>query len=280
MTSEEWVARINRVLDTVRDDLASPSMLADLSERAHSSAHHFHRRFTDLTGETPTQYVRRSRVERAAYLMMAAPERSLTEIGHDVGFNDQSDFSRVFRELYGVAPSKWDRRPGSLAGRGADAPPVRIITRPPMRLAVIRMRGIFGIDDLSGGYRELTDWMSHKGIDLDRSALVGMSSDNYRTTPPHRVHYAFGFTVPDEIEASGTVHIRELPAFSAAAVSIDGGLRSMGEAWDELYDVWFPGRPWIPSSLPAMKLFRRRPDQLGWDHFDLDCAVGLTRPGT
>lgn len=275
MSSDDWVARINRVVEAVRDDLAGSHTLAELAERAHSSDHHFHRRFREVTGETPRQFVRRCRLERAAYLMMAAPERRLTDICVDVGFRDPSDFSRSFRQLYGVAPSRWDRRSPMISAPQTEVPPVRIITRPAMRLAVVRIRGVFGIDDLSPGYATLLDWLDDRGIDPDRSTLVGMSYDNYRTTPRERIHYSFGFAVPDDVAGSGPVHVRHLPAFTAAAVSVDGGLPTIGAAWDHLYDDWFPAAPWAPSAAPAMKLFRTRPDQLGWQTFDLDCAVAF-----
>jgi DNA gyrase inhibitor GyrI len=100
-----------------------------------------------------------------------------------------------------------------------------------------------------------------------------MSFDNYRTTPRDRVHYSFGFAVADSVNGDGSVYIRSLPAFTAAAIEIDGGLGEMARSWDHLYDQWFPDRPWTPVDLPALKLFHRRPDEVGWHNFQLDCAV-------
>ena len=267
--------RINRVIDTVRDDLGASHTLAELADRAHSSPHNFHRRFSEVTGETPAQFVRRSRLERAAYLMMASPDRTLTDICLDVGFRDQSDFSRSFRQLYGVAPSRWSQREDEKGAPSGPGPDVRIISQTPMRLATVRVKGIFGLDDLTAGYQSLLDWTEAQGQDLGHSTLVGMSFDNYRTTPRDQVHYSFGVSVPAHIEVSGGVHIRELPGFSAAAVRVDGPLPDIAAAWDTLYDKWFPARPWAPAPLPGLKIFRRRPDELGWQTFDLDCAVAF-----
>lgn len=283
MGSDAWLARINTVMDAVRDDPAAAHTLDSLADRAHASPHHFHTKFREVTGETPVQFVRRSRLERAAYLMMANPTETLTEIGYATGFSEPSDFSRSFKRHYGVAPSAWDRRSRPAAPTpavGDDVPVVRIISRPAVRLAAVSVRGIFGIDDLSAGYATLCDWMRSRELPLDRSALLGASFDNYRTTPLDRIHYTFGFTVDDDVVVDGPVHSRTLPAFTAAAVAIHGPLSAIAVAWDHLYDEWFPSRPWSPSALPGLKLFRSRPDQTGWGTFDLDCAIAFRTPPT
>lgn len=273
MADDKWVPRINAVIDSVRNDVAADHDLADLAARAHASPHHFHRRFRELTGETPLQFVRRSRLERAAYLMMASPDRTLTGIAHEVGFRDSTEFSRSFRRLHGIAPSKWDGRWHTTDATDLDSPDVRVVNRPALRLATVRARGIFGLDDLDESLSMLLDWMNERGLDPDRRQLFGMSFDNYETTPHAAVHYSFGLEVPDAIAASGEVHIRHLPAFTGASVSINGDLASIARAWDHIYHRWFPARPWSPASHPALKLFRQRPDQLGWSTFDLDCVV-------
>lgn len=127
--------------------------------------------------------------------------------------------------------------------------------------------GIFGLDDLSGGYNRLCEWMEDRGLDLDQSSLVGASFDNYRTTPLALVRYTFGFEIPPDVEPSGPVIVREMPAFTAAAVAINGPLSAIAQAWEYVYDQWFPAHPWAPVGLPALKMFRRRPDETGWEHF-------------
>ena len=276
--ADDWVPRVNAVIDAVREDLSEPHTLDSLAERAIASPHHFHRRFHELTGETPAQFVRRSRLERAAYLMMANPDASLAEVCFESGFSDQSVFSRVFRSNYGCAPSAWrteTQSRSSIFSSADEAARVRVVTRPAMRLAMIRVRGVFGIDDLREGYRTLVAWMHDRGLDPARASLVGASFDNYETTPLDRVHYSFGFTIPAELDGSSGIHVRTLPAFTAAAVSIDGGLPDIATAWDTLYHHWFPARPWSPAALPAMKLFRRLPEEGEWRHFDLDCAIAF-----
>ena len=83
-------------MDYVRRNLDSDLSLDELAKVAYFSPYHFHRIFKATTGETLVQFTQRARLERAAYLMKASPERELGSIALEVGFSAQSDFSRVF----------------------------------------------------------------------------------------------------------------------------------------------------------------------------------------
>jgi DNA gyrase inhibitor GyrI len=52
-------------------------------------------------------------------------------------------------------------------------------------------------------------------------------------------------------------------------------LRLVADAWDYLYERWLPESDRDPHHLPSMKWFHRRPDELDWQSWDLDCAVPL-----
>lgn len=80
-----------------------------LAQEAGLSKFHLIRSFRAHTGLTPWQYQVRLRVElaKAALDAGAAPSR----LAHDLGFVDQSHFTRTFRRLVGATP-------GAYAGRG------------------------------------------------------------------------------------------------------------------------------------------------------------------
>ena len=104
----DYVARVNRAIDYVVSHLAEPLNLAEVSKAAGFSPFHFHRVFKALLGETVNEFVKRQRLERALYLMSHAPQRSLTEVALDCGFSSSSEFSRSFKQHYGLAPSAFD----------------------------------------------------------------------------------------------------------------------------------------------------------------------------
>jgi AraC family transcriptional regulator len=70
------------------------------------SPFHFLRMFSRAIGVTPHQYLVRSRLRRAAKLLVEK-ERSVTDIALDVGFGDLSNFVRTFHRAAGVPPGRF-----------------------------------------------------------------------------------------------------------------------------------------------------------------------------
>jgi AraC family transcriptional regulator len=68
--------------------------------------YHFARAFKQSTGETPHQYVLRTRIEQAKEFLRN-PQTSVVEASARTGFVDQSHFSKVFRRIVGIAPSEY-----------------------------------------------------------------------------------------------------------------------------------------------------------------------------
>ncbi len=104
---EEYISRMNRVVDHIEQHLDESLTLDGLARVANFSKFHFHRVFRAMMGETLNQFIRRLRVERAAVQLVGNPKKSITEIAIDCGFSSPATFARAFRELFGVSASAW-----------------------------------------------------------------------------------------------------------------------------------------------------------------------------
>jgi AraC-like DNA-binding protein len=82
--------------------------LARAAAEAGLSPYHFLRLFAQVLGVTPHQYLVRARLRHAARLL-AAGERSVTDVALDVGFGDLSNFVRTFHRAAGVSPRQFSR---------------------------------------------------------------------------------------------------------------------------------------------------------------------------
>ena len=65
-----------------------------------------HRKMRSITGQTPTDFIRNQRLERAAHLLRTT-SNSVNEISDLVGFSYPSYFTRCFKERFGVAPKDY-----------------------------------------------------------------------------------------------------------------------------------------------------------------------------
>lgn len=107
---QEYIARINRVLDYIQTNLEKTMFLKDLANIAGFSPFHFHRIFKAMVGETLTSYIQRLRVEKAATLLLANPKEPITNVALDCGFSSSASFARLFRDHFQVSASQWRAR--------------------------------------------------------------------------------------------------------------------------------------------------------------------------
>lgn len=75
--------------------------LAGIADMAINS---FIRLFTEVMSESPQEYVRRKRIERACQLLSSS-QLTIKEISNRLGFADQCHFSKVFKQLQYLPPS-------------------------------------------------------------------------------------------------------------------------------------------------------------------------------
>ncbi len=104
---DEYISRINRVIDYINENIDKELTLEKLAGVASFSQFHFHRLFKAMVGETLNQYIKRIRVEKAAAQLIANPKKSITEIAFDCGFSGSATFARVFKEFFRMSAGEW-----------------------------------------------------------------------------------------------------------------------------------------------------------------------------
>jgi AraC-like DNA-binding protein len=103
------VGRVTRAVRAIERAPSARLTLRGLADEAGLSPYHFLRTFERLTGVTPHQYVRRSRLREAA-MRLAIGSAKVIDIAFDCGFGDVSTFNRAFRAEFGVSPRIYRER--------------------------------------------------------------------------------------------------------------------------------------------------------------------------
>lgn len=83
--------------------------LATVAKSVNTSTFYFCKLFKRTTGLTFTDYLSRVRIEKAKTLLLD-PNRRVSEVAYDVGFQSLTHFNRVFRKLVGQSPSGYRRQ--------------------------------------------------------------------------------------------------------------------------------------------------------------------------
>lgn len=116
--------KITRVREVLRDDVLLPlrkavdyldahfdqSLTLDiLAGRAKLSVSRLAHRFKEATGATLIEYLTWVRIGHAQRLLVET-DKSCQKIADEVGYNNQSYFSRAFRRVVGITPRQFRRR--------------------------------------------------------------------------------------------------------------------------------------------------------------------------
>ena len=99
-------ARLRRIKELVHAKMGDDLSLDEMAQSAGLSTAHFARMFRKSTGQTPHQFVRRQRVERAK-AMLRAPDARVLDVAVACGFKTQQHFAQVFREVCRVSPTEY-----------------------------------------------------------------------------------------------------------------------------------------------------------------------------
>ncbi|WP_267402157.1 MULTISPECIES: AraC family transcriptional regulator [unclassified Chryseobacterium] len=86
--------------------LFSDITIEELAKHHNLSVSSFKREFAKHYNDTPANYIKTKKLEKAAELLLVSDER-ISEIAFDCGFNDLANFTRSFTEKYNVPPTKY-----------------------------------------------------------------------------------------------------------------------------------------------------------------------------
>jgi len=95
-----------RVRAYIRANLASDLGLAEMADQVDVSPHYFAMLFKRTVGVPPHHYVLQERI-REARRLLAVGRMSISELALNLGFSDQSHFSRMFRKMTGTTPKRY-----------------------------------------------------------------------------------------------------------------------------------------------------------------------------
>jgi len=100
---DEHFIRIARILKHIHTECMESFTVESMARRASMSIAAFHHNFKLVTGNSPLQYLKRIRLDRARRLM-AHDGYNASTAARAVGYESPSQFSREFKRLFGMTP--------------------------------------------------------------------------------------------------------------------------------------------------------------------------------
>jgi AraC family transcriptional regulator len=310
MTSQErsrheYIARINQVMDYMEKHLDQSIRLDVLSEVAHFSSFHFHRIFTLLVGETPSVFLLRIRIEKAAQAIKDDSNRSISEIAYDCGFSSVSLFSRCFRKHFGMTAKNFRNtekpvlvqsgvyysKNGQLIGKknqlSIEAEPhlcsvklkqliimdtkVTVKDMPEMDVIYCRHTGAF--NQINEAYGKLMKWAGPRGLlNHPEARTLTVYHDDPTVTEIGKVRQSACLIVNSNVKVEGEIGKMTVPGGKYAVGHFEINVTQFEQAWNTVC-LWFTESGYEPGPGYPYELYYNNHEDHPEKKFILDVCV-------
>ena len=295
----EYLFRLNRTLDYVRDHFAEDLTLTKLAKVACFSKFHFHRIFHAVLGETVNQYVRRVRLEKAARMLTHNKDQSIIDIALDCGFSSSQNFAKAFKAHFGVTPTyvrtqyNWGRMKNILAkaesedreavspqgapnkGRGSlhsgrlikriveqrASLPVRVTEMPGYRVAYARTIGPYGLKTAEPAFVQLLQWARPRGLINEKTLILGVLRNDPDITPVDKCIFDACITIPESEKSDGRINVQFLRGGKFAVYRCEIDPDGHHEAWMKLIIHWLLSSGYQPDNRPYYEIIYHMPGE-------------------
>ncbi|MBB4127098.1 AraC family transcriptional regulator [Xanthomonas translucens] len=184
-------ARIASAMRLMERNPAGPLSLDAIAGHVGLSPFHFQRTFLEAMGETPSAYIRRVRLDRAA-MNLAMSEAPVLEIALTCGYASHEAFIRAFQRQFGLVPSQYRAfarqvSVGPAPGDAERAAQARVARYGAQRLLALRFFGPW--TEVETYWRRFADVLRSAGIDPQACQPVGVVKDTPEITAPAMLRY-------------------------------------------------------------------------------------------
>jgi AraC family transcriptional regulator len=107
VTINEHKEKMNEVLYFIHTNLSSRLLVKDLARLCSYSEFHFQRIFKEFTKKSVSNYVKESRLQWAANLLIFNKNSTITNIAHTCGFKSSATFANEFKKYFEMTPRTW-----------------------------------------------------------------------------------------------------------------------------------------------------------------------------
>ncbi|MDQ7908348.1 AraC family transcriptional regulator [Phytohabitans sp. ZYX-F-186] len=103
--ADSSLTHIARAVRWIRDNYRQPFRVEDVAQLSGMSVSAFYRNFQAVTAMSPIQFQKQIRLQEARLLLATHPS-DIARVGHRVGYDSPSQFSREYRRQFGAPPSQ------------------------------------------------------------------------------------------------------------------------------------------------------------------------------
>lgn len=100
---------VSQAQSLIEKNISEKFSVENLSSKLNVSRRNFDRRFIKATGNTPSEYVQRVKME-AVKKKLETTRKNINEVMYEVGYSDVKAFREVFKKITGLSPIEYKQR--------------------------------------------------------------------------------------------------------------------------------------------------------------------------
>lgn len=249
-----YIEQINRVQDYIESNIDQNITVIELSRIANFSEYHFQRIFSLVTGESLFGFVKRIRLEKAAYMLLANRDRPVTDIALSVGFANQSSFAKAFKLKYGISSSSYRKEynlHNEIEEQGYHISDGDIIMEPlkidiryekPIDVIYTRYTGPYKGDGhlFSSLFYRLYTWADARDIITKESRWFVIYHDSGHETIDDQLRLSVCMSVHRNVAVGGDIGIMTIDEGRYGVGSFMVNTQEYSRAWNYMYLKWLP----------------------------------------
>lgn len=266
LKENSYVGQIQRVQDYIENHLEECLSLKQLSEIAFFSEFYFSRLFKLVSGEPIYSFIKRLRLEKAAFRLLAARDELITDIAISVGFENSSSFAKAFKTAYGISASDYRESKNGQAileafiyNRDIDfyeyyqtliqLEPIGIAVKelPQKHLIYKRYTGPYkGDKDLfSSLFTELYQWANIHEVYDTKYQWFTLYHDFGSVTEEEALRVSVCMEIDEPIEVVDTIGNYQLEKGLYVVGRFEVTTEGYQTAWDYMYLHWLPSSVYV-----------------------------------
>lgn len=263
--NSNYVESIYKVVNYIQKNADKVITVQELADIAGFSQFHFHRIFTAYMGESLSSFVKRIRLEKSAHFL-AYSNVNITEIALSCGYETPSAYTKAFKQLFNVNPSRYKQEKNYLfkiKNKENYHKELRnIIMNTFKEIKEIDETNIISVrkvgdykTSVCAAWSEICSFAYKNGLINPNTKMIGMGYDNPNITAEENLRYDACITIDKEIQTEGNIVKSKIQAGRYAVFLHKGPYEKLSETYMAIFAEWLPGSHEKLRGIPSFEIY-------------------------
>lgn len=263
-TKEEYLKRINIVVEYICNHLDEPIDTGTLAELSGFSSWHFHRIIKAFLGEPIGAFIVRKRLETAANLLRYT-ELPVQDIAFRIGYDVPSSLSKLFKQFYGISPNNYRNNKNFVIMKPVqinpdlkiDGPQIKTLDAQPV--IYLRLIGSYMNNDYCKAWEKLWTFVRENNLFSHQMEYICIYHNDPKVTDPQKLHTDVCLTIQQPATPKGEIGVKNIEGNKYAIFRYQGSYANLGAVYDMIYSQFLPTNGYRLGKAPGYEKYLNNP---------------------